>query len=34
MLERKVHLFLSMKVRKNWINDPERHGRCGLVFDA
>jgi GTP-binding protein Era len=30
MLERKVHLFLFVKVRENWENDPERLRLMGL----
>ena len=30
MLERKVHLFLFVKVRENWANDPERLRAMGL----
>jgi GTP-binding protein Era len=29
-----VHLFLIVKVRENWINDPERYRVWGLEFDA
>ncbi len=29
-----VHLFLFVKVRENWINDPERYRNLGLDFDA
>lgn len=29
-----VHLFLFVKVRENWINDPERYRNLGLEFDA
>lgn len=29
-----VHLFLFVKVRENWINDPERYRSLGLEFDA
>lgn len=28
----KVHLFLFVKVRENWINDPERYREMGLEF--
>jgi len=34
MLDRKVHLFLFVKVRENWIDDPERYRAWGLEFDA
>jgi GTP-binding protein Era len=30
----RVHLFLFVKVRENWINDPERYRNLGLDFDA
>ncbi len=33
-LGQKVHLFLYVKVRENWINDPERYRGLGLEFDA
>lgn len=32
MLERKVHLFLHVKVRENWAEDPERYRGMGLDF--
>lgn len=32
MLERRVHLMLFVKVRENWIEDPERYGIWGLDF--
>ena len=32
ILERKVHLFLFVKVRENWGNDPERYREIGLEF--
>jgi GTP-binding protein Era len=28
----KVHLFLFVKVRENWVNDPERYREMGLDF--
>jgi GTP-binding protein Era len=31
-LEKKVHLFLHVKVRENWENDPERYRAAGLEF--
>ncbi len=34
LLERKVHLFLHLKVRENWIEDPERYRYLGLEFNA
>ncbi len=33
-LGQQVHLFLFVKVRENWINDPERYRNLGLEFDA
>ncbi|WP_051340098.1 GTPase Era [Azospirillum halopraeferens] len=32
MLERRVHLMLFVKVRENWLDDPERYGVWGLDF--
>ena len=34
LLGRKVHLFLFVKVRENWINDPERYRTWDLDFNA
>ena len=34
ILERRVHLFLFVKVRGNWGDDPERYRDLGLDFDA
>ena len=31
-LEKKVHLFLHVKVRDDWENDPERYRSAGLEF--
>lgn len=31
-LERKVHLFLQVKVRPNWLEDAERYSEMGLDF--
>jgi GTP-binding protein Era len=31
-LDRKVHLFLHVKVREDWENDPERYRAAGLEF--
>ena len=33
-LGRKVHLFLFVKVRRNWIEDPERYRDWGLDYEA
>ncbi|MGI9357237.1 MAG: GTPase Era, partial [Rhizobiaceae bacterium] len=32
LLGRKVHLFVFVKVRENWIDDPERYREMGLEF--
>ncbi|MBL4784447.1 MAG: GTPase Era [Cohaesibacteraceae bacterium] len=32
VLEKKVHLFLFVKVRERWIDDPERYREMGLEF--
>ena len=34
MLDRKVHLFLFVKVRDNWVDDPERFRAMGIDFNA
>ncbi|SRR6266851_7649113 len=34
MLERRVHLFLFVKVRDNWIEDPERYAALGLDYNV
>ena len=34
MLGCKVHLFLFVKVREKWGDDPERYRDWGLDFDA
>lgn len=34
ILEQKVHLFLFVKVRENWGDDPERFREMGLDFTA
>jgi len=31
-MERRVHLFLFVKVRENWLEDPERFREMGLEF--
>ena len=31
-LGRKVHLFLTVKVRENWLNEAERFTEMGLDF--
>ena len=30
--ERPVHLFLFVKVRENWADDPERYREMGIEF--
>jgi len=34
MLDRKVHLFLFVKVRDNWLDDPERYRAIGVDFNV
>jgi GTP-binding protein Era len=34
MLERRVHLFLFVKVREGWVDDRERFAAIGLDYDA
>ncbi|HTZ35518.1 MAG TPA: GTPase Era [Stellaceae bacterium] len=34
MLDRKVHLFLFVKVREGWLDDPERFRAMGIDFNA
>ena len=34
MLEDRIHLFLFVKVRENWINDPARYNPWGLNFNS
>lgn len=34
ILDRRVHLFLFVKVREAWVDDPERYRDLGLDFDA
>ncbi|MEM9970108.1 MAG: KH domain-containing protein, partial [Pseudomonadota bacterium] len=31
-LDRKVHLFLTVKVRPNWLDEAERYSEMGLDF--
>lgn len=33
-LDQPVHLFINVKVRENWMNDPTRYREWGLRFDA
>jgi len=30
--DQKIHLFLFVKVRENWADDPERYREMGLEF--
>ena len=32
IVEKPVHLFLFVKVRENWADDPERYRELGLDF--
>ena len=34
MLGHPVHLFIHVKVRENWVNDPGRYREWGLRYDA
>jgi len=34
MLGERIHLFLFVKVRENWENDPARYGLWGLPYNA
>ena len=34
MLERRVHLFLFVKVREGWLDDPQRFQAMGIDFNA
>jgi GTPase len=34
MLDRRVHLFLFVKVRENWVEDRERYSALGLDYDV
>jgi GTPase len=34
MLDRKVHLFLFVKVREDWLDDPERYRAMGIDYNA
>ena len=34
LLDRRVHLFLHVKVRENWGDDPERYRDLGLEFNV
>ena len=34
LLEERIHLFLFVKVRENWGDDPARYADWGLNFNA
>jgi len=34
LLDRKVHLFIHVKTREKWVDDPERYRDLGLEFDV
>lgn len=34
LLDERIHLFLYVKVRENWIDDPARYSEWGLNFNA
>lgn len=34
LLEQRIHLFLFVKVRENWVEDPARYGDWGLNFNS
>ena len=34
MFERRIHLFIHVKYRKDWMNDPDRYHNWDLEFDA
>lgn len=34
LLDRRVHLFLFVKVRENWLDDPERYTALGLDYNV
>ena len=34
MFDRRIHLFLFVKVRENWVDDPERYAALGLDYNA
>ena len=34
LLGRKIHLFLFVKVRENWVEDPERYREMGLEYPS
>ena len=34
LLDERIHLFLYVKVRENWVDDPARYSEWGLNFNA
>ena len=34
MFDRRIHLFLFVKVHENWVEDPERYAALGLDYNA
>lgn len=34
ILDERIHLFLYVKVRENWVNDPQRYNDWGLNFNS
>ena len=34
LFERRVHLFLFVKIRENWLEDPERYAALGLDYNV
>ena len=34
LLESKIHLFLFVKFKKNWMEDPSKYSSIGLNFNA
>ena len=34
MFDRRIHLFLFVKVRENWVEDPERYAALGLDYNV
>ena len=34
MLGRRIHLFLFVKVREDWVDDRERYAALGLDYDV
>lgn len=34
LLERRIHLFIHVKVREHWLEDPARYREMGLDFES